>query len=1631
MPDDTAQFSELLELRVDVDGFKASLEEAQQVWQQWLAGLGSDASGVLSVGSLDGIKQELQDLVETVTETQAEILQATQATSDAVLAGVAAQDAAQEDAAQKQRDRAAVTAQAVIDATQAATEAQESAGGYEVGALSPKKQPVSADIIAEHQGLLDQAEEARYAQSEQWQAQDEARADAAEKLHQRMLEEEQAALEASEEANWAYTDTLIRQAELRADAAEKTHKEMLEEEQEALEQSEEANFAYTDALIAQAELRADRAAQIDQEISEERQESLERDLEANFAYTDSLIAQAEARADAAIKTDEEIQIGHQRANDGGGGFTNFFNAENVSRLAQFVVLWKILSEAINVVTTALEAPFKALESGITYLSALEAKADELTGVLDANVKFSDDLVENFKRAAEAAPEVVKALQDAAISSHTNPNQLSNIFKALINNGATAGVENLQQLVQLATMYGMALKASGASAQSVQRAVMEIPKAMEGTLPPTAKWLQVLGLTNDQWVSLRDKGLQYHDLVERIGNLPSMRAHLQALGKMKDDYQSSVASLELLINRLEAAGAQPLFDSVKGWLKELNDWITQNEGKLSSGLQDFANVLTRLAESLGMFVKTLVDIPFAIPALKIIEDVFLAIAAAADTLLLPLRMAFALMTGDLTEAKLALEDYKKEIDKFSDDKNENTGQRFVSKSKPTYDHTDVYAGQVYGPDGSPLDITRALPPSERTHSRSTMDSALDYVGGPSKPLQQPIGNKTPPPAALATPAKDYRKDFDASKQQFSADAEEIAATEKHMADATLQAVAARTKSHADASKEIAGYVAQEIASLQQEKQAVDAQYTKSRSETAAGAGATGKERQQKSEALKALDADHEAFNTRYRKLVDSLNESVAVANIAAATEQTKIQEDHFKAEIALKEDAVKRELALVKFQASNSYLTQVEAFDKETALIQRQRQIKVQADQEQLNRLGQGTPDRAKLQDQMDRSAGQYADDTGLRTQERDTLAERQRQQQVEAADKVRAAQADMDASSGALALTASPNIKSDVQDDFFSAMEKELDIQIREKQETLEHAAALGLEAAATSKLVAELQGLYTQRLKNYNARLGEVNQGIPSKMNGVVDRAIIQRGADEAQQDVNFNQQKLNAFVQQNPGVPANPIGLDPKLVMEFLALTQALAVSKESLQAWKDALDASKPDAASNNAQFLNKLTGMNLGDTWKKARNADGHGDGDDPNNNTSTGAGGVTGYDAEIAVAGKALANTFQGLASDFLNIQAQWRAGNPAGAIGSALSDVGNLIPGIGGVITGAVGGIMSAIGGLFTAAAANIAQDITQEVSNTMQLYSTKQADLVETIASLQAEETNAIQSLSGQKGGQAQLQKILPGIQEQLSSLQQQALNTSATFEFMTENLVLQNSTMSQMNQEWEQINQQVADYLSAGGNALTAQQALSATLQQMQIQATNSLNQDNDQAVQDAINLNGLLEQRLQLQMQYNEQVYAVLTQGSIQRQAGAVTQGEQLEQLSAQYAQQVTDLNSQITLTQEKVAAEGQIFTIAQNINDLHAQDAQLQMDALNYQLQQYTALQKIVAGITQDASGNFSTTPGLFQQLPTTINVELNLSGYTLTATGTVQPNGTITPPAGAGDVSDQIASKIRQGAYLQQ
>jgi hypothetical protein len=338
------------------------------------------------------------------------------------------------------------------------------------------------------------------------------------------------------------------------------------------------------------------------------------------------------------------------------------------------------------------------------------------------------------------------------------------------------------------------------------------------------------------------------------------------------------------------------------------------------------------------------------------------------------------------------------------------------------------------------------------------------------------------------------------------------------------------------------------------------------------------------------------------------------------------------------------------------------------------------------------------------------------------------------------------------------------------------------------------------------------------------------------------------------------------------------------------------------------------------------------------------------------------------------------------ISSGYQSGGIGGAIGGGLSSIGSTIgqlssafksaPIVGAIISG-VGEMFSFIGDLFTAAARKIAADIQKATTALMNQYSNGQATLVQTISGLEQERQDAINRLSNKKGGQDQLNQLLPQLDNQIAQLKLQQTQVKLTFEQSLAVLQTHSQTIGGILSTWQQINKQVTDYLNAGGDAAKAAQFLSLNLQQVLQTTSDSLLSAEDSAIQDAMKLNGLLLQRVDLAKQFAQQEFALKNQDALERMANpAVNAAIQYQRQKAANDAQLTALDQQISLYTSRVDMEKQVFNLAQSTADLQAQANQLNLTALAQTIQGWKDLQKIVASITQNSAGLYSLNPNLF-------------------------------------------------------
>lgn len=399
--------------------------------------------------------------------------------------------------------------------------------------------------------------------------------------------------------------------------------------------------------------------------------------------------------------------------------------------------------------------------------------------------------------------------------------------------------------------------------------------------------------------------------------------------------------------------------------------------------------------------------------------------------------------------------------------------------------------------------------------------------------------------------------------------------------------------------------------------------------------------------------------------------------------------------------------------------------------------------------------------------------------------------------------------------------------------------------------------------------------------------------------------------------------------------------------------------------------------------------------------------------------------------KTLGGITQGVVETFSAITQGMRENGIGGAIGAGFSQVGGMVGGPVGAVMQTVGGIISAISGMFTAAAKHIAENIATQFDLTMRKYQNGQASLSATLQQVEQERTDAINRLSGQKGGQDQLNKLLPQFDQIIAQLKQQQTQIVDSFERSAKEMQLigdlGGTTLNTFAQKWTQINDEVEKYLSAGGSVQTANQYISDSLKQLQQQAENGLNSGLQTAIQDAQNLNNLIPQRTQLEQQEKQKEFGIQNGDALERNlAPAIRIGQQLSQARTQYNQQLTNLNNQIVLVTQKVALEKQVYNLATDTASLNAASNALALVNLQQQVEQWKQMKEIVQGIT-NVNGQYQFT-GNFGNIMTAIGA-LNPAQFTpITNVGTV--NITVNSPTGtsATDVANATVDAISSNQY---
>ena len=295
----------------------------------------------------------------------------------------------------------------------------------------------------------------------------------------------------------------------------------------------------------------------------------------------------------------------------------------------------------------------------------------------------------------------------------------------------------------------------------------------------------------------------------------------------------------------------------------------------------------------------------------------------------------------------------------------------------------------------------------------------------------------------------------------------------------------------------------------------------------------------------------------------------------------------------------------------------------------------------------------------------------------------------------------------------------------------------------------------------------------------------------------------------------------------------------------------------------------------------------------------------------------------------------------------------------------------------AIGGIMGAIVGQKNAQVTANINKMNQQYKDLMQSFALNTNNLNDTITQLGAlmEEAKTMQANS--KKGSSQYQQLIDQYNQQLLSLQAQQHQIMVNLQ---EQLAIVTAPVGEQD-FLSSIKGIIDQYKQFEGAAQSttdlanATQFLVSSLQNYEDSLANQLLGDQQQAIQDALQLNDLLYQRQQLMLNYGNEVQGVLSQGVLTRQqTRAQTAGQKIQQITVEYQMQMDQMNEQIAADQFKVQAESQVFGLATTRIGLENQLLAAQEQQTAYDMVRIQALASLVQAIS---SGNLSLLPNLAQ------------------------------------------------------
>jgi hypothetical protein len=373
---------------------------------------------------------------------------------------------------------------------------------------------------------------------------------------------------------------------------------------------------------------------------------------------------------------------------------------------------------------------------------------------------------------------------------------------------------------------------------------------------------------------------------------------------------------------------------------------------------------------------------------------------------------------------------------------------------------------------------------------------------------------------------------------------------------------------------------------------------------------------------------------------------------------------------------------------------------------------------------------------------------------------------------------------------------------------------------------------------------------------------------------------------------------------------------------------------------------------------LTGVADSGAAKTSQDAAGGGDGQ----GADDGGGGGGSAASQLGTLSKGI-TSMMGMVGGVMQTFKTTGAFQGAMAGAASFGQIGSMVGGpIGGAVGAVVGGIAGAISGAMRAATERMAERLVAAFNAVIQEVQSGNQTLGAGIAlSIQQIQTT-VTSLSGKKGGRDDLKQILPNMEQQLAQLQAQQ---KAVLQSMDQQVTALNAPLAYQGQlgSIQTIITAYQQYIQAGGNVVTANQYLQDSFQNLVTQGMQQLNQDEQDAVNNALNYNNLLLQRQTLIQNTNSEIQQIMSQGVAVRQVPeGVSKAIQIQQLMLNSSQQMDQLNQQISVSQYQLTVQQKIFGLATTRIGLENQLVILQNEQTNYSMQQIEALGNVVGAFS---------------------------------------------------------------------